>query len=133
MRVEPRIRAKLIVLPALVGGVIKTTRDPRATFDDCVRKDYAGVKVGGWNDFITRVRRFHAYWDGLALLGIRVINVDFESLSSPPYVEEILMQLREAFFPEITPERARWAVISYPHRASNNTQHAHSTNSGEML
>ena len=113
-----------LTLPALIGGVIKTTRDPRAAFDDCVRKNYAGVKAGGWNDFITRVRRFHAYWDGMALSGIPVVNVDFAGLSSPRYVEEVLMQLRDAFFPEITPERARLAVISYPHRARNNT-HTH--------
>ena len=103
--------------PSTVGGVIKTVRDPRTTYSDCVRKQYAAVHLNKTFDwFLLQHQRHHAYWDAMAARNVRVVNIPFEKLQSIENVTDVLVRLGKIFFPEITHRRARLAVSLYPPR-----------------
>ena len=100
---------------------MKTVRDRNETFADCRRKNYGYVRTGHWTVeyFGQRERRFHDHWDEMAAShGLQRVNVPFERLADKRYVLQLLLELRRAFFPEITMESAHRSVNMFPHRSA---------------
>ena len=112
------VQDRLTSAPALVGGVVKTVRNPNETYADCRRKGYAYVPAWSFEYFLHRERAFHAYWDNMTQQTHAVVNVPYEDLARPRELHRHLMVLREHFFPEITSSSASHAVAMFPSRAT---------------